>query len=278
MNPREESSPDELRRVRAGHIELAVVDRGRGMPLVLVHGFPLDHTMWEPQIARFSAGYRVIAPDLRGFGHSPATDAPVSMETMADDVAALLDALEVRQPVVLCGLSMGGYVAFQFARKYGQRLRGLVLCNTRAAADSAEAVAQRRRMAEHVLASGTEYLTEIMLPKVFAEATFRDNPAVIDHQRRAMARAPVAGIVAALDGLARRPDVHDLLPSIRVPTLVVAGQLDAISPPEEMRAFAGKIPGAKFVVLPGCAHMTPLESPQAFNAELARFLEALPPV
>src|SRR5262245_10100046 len=118
--------------IRCGEVELALVDRGRGRPLVLLHGFPLDHSMWNAQIEHFSTKFRVIVPDLRGFGASQVVPGASSMEQMADDVSAMLAALAVREPIVLVGLSMGGYVAFQFWRKYGQQLKGLVLCDTRA--------------------------------------------------------------------------------------------------------------------------------------------------
>ena len=115
-------------------IRLATVDQGRGPPVLLIHGFPLDHSMWDGQIETISSRYRVLAPDLRGFGQSGVTDASVSMEQHADDLAALMDALGIADPIVLCGLSMGGYIAFEFWRKYSPRLRALVLCDTRSCA------------------------------------------------------------------------------------------------------------------------------------------------
>jgi pimeloyl-ACP methyl ester carboxylesterase len=266
--------------VRAGQIDLAVTQAGQGTPLVLVHGFPLDHTMWQPQITEFSEHFRVIAPDLRGFGASawpvrPAAEAArheVSMELMADDVAHVLDALGVHEPVVLCGLSMGGYVAFQFLRKYGSQVRALVLCDTRSVADTATVAAARLETAKHVLAAGTESLAESMLPKLFAAASFGAYPAMIEATRQMIYRASRQGVAAALGGLASRPDASGMLGEIRVPTLVMVGRHDAISSPEEMQIMAASIPGAQFVVLPEAGHMSPLESPAAFNQSLAEFL------
>ena len=154
-------------------MRLNVFERGTGPALLFVHGFPLDHTMWRAQLDHFAADFHVIAPDLRGFGaSSPGPDVgSVSMEQFADDCARLLDALGVQTEVTFCGLSMGGYVAWQFARKYPQRLARLVLCDTRAAADTPAAAETRFKMAEHVLAAGTEIVARAMLPKMFAPAT-----------------------------------------------------------------------------------------------------------
>ena len=159
--------------------ELVYIDRGAGQPVLLVHGFPLDHTMWNAQIDTLSERVRVIAPDLRGFGDSPLgaadPDRGISMERYADDLAELLDALNpaINQPIILVGFSMGGYVAWQFVRKYPARLRALVQCDTRAIADSEEARAGRLKMAENVAEWGAGRVAEMMGPKLFAPGTFR---------------------------------------------------------------------------------------------------------
>jgi 3-oxoadipate enol-lactonase len=253
-------------------VRLSVAHGGQGMPVVLVHGFPLSHTMWDQQLSRWIARWRVVAPDLRGFGDSQVTAGTVTMEQMADDLAALLDAMKLREPVVLCGLSMGGYVAFQFWRKYAARLRALVLCDTRAVADTPEAVAGRHKMVELVLKSGTGPVAEAMLPKLFAAATLQERPEAVASQRRAMLAAAPEGVAAALRGMAARPDVRAWLPEIALPTLVVVGQHDAISTVDEMRQMAAAIPGAQFAVLAAAGHMTPVEAPEAFNAVVEEFL------
>lgn len=260
------------RLVQAGGCRFQVFDRGQGPPLLFVHGFPLDHTMWSGQLEHFAATHRVIAPDLRGFGRSDATPGLVTMEQMADDCAALLDALGVAGPVTYCGLSMGGYVGWQFVRKYAPRLRGLVLCDTRAVPDSPEAADNRRKLAAHVLAHGTEAVASAMLPKLFAPATVETHPELVEATRRVILAAQPAGVAAAQEGMAARPDARPLLASIRVPTLVVVGEADAISPPQEMRELAGAIAGSRFVALAGAGHMAPLEQPERFNAALAEFL------
>ena len=259
--------------VRAGQVELHVVEYGRGMPIVLVHGFPLDHSMWNAQIAALGQQSRAIAPDLRGFGASEVTPGTVTMEQMADDVAALLDALDVQEPVVLVGLSMGGYVAFQFRRRHAQRLRALVLCDTRAVADTPEAVAGRLKMVEQVLSVGTQPVAEAMLPKLFGPQTLANDQETVEAARSTILATSAEGVAAALRGMAARPDVTADLPQIAVPTLVIVGQDDAISTVDEMRGIAKAVSEAEFVVIPRSGHMTPLESPLAFNEAIEQFLK-----
>jgi len=242
------------------------------MPLVLVHGFPLDHSMWHTQIELLSSSFLVIAPDLRGFGGSPAVAGTATMEQMADDLAALLDALDVDEPVVLCGLSMGGYVGFQFWRKHRARLRALVLCDTRAVADTSEAAAGRLKLAETVLRDGTGPLADAMIPKLFAPATIERETEMVESQRQVILAASREGVAAALRGMAARPSAVDYLPQIALPTLVVVGSDDVISTPDEMRGIAAAIPGSDVVVIPHSGHMTPLENPAAFNVAIERFL------
>ena len=253
--------------------EFAVFDEGDGPPLLFVHGFPLDHAMWRDQLAEFAAEYRVIAPDLRGFGSSEVGDVAVTMEQFADDLAAALDALGVTEPVTLIGLSMGGYVAWQFLRKYRRRLRAMVLCDTRAAADSPDAAENRLKVAETVLADGTEALARAMVPKLFGKQTIRARPAVVDAVRNVILQANPQGVAAAQRAMAARPDATSMLGAIDVPTLVVVGEDDVISPLEEMRRIAEAIPGSRLVVIPDAGHMSPLENPAAFNAALREFLQ-----
>lgn len=258
--------------VRCGNIELNVVERGRGTPIVLAHGFPLDHSMWNAQIDHLATRYRVIAPDLRGFGRSQVVPGVASMEQMADDLAAMLDTLGIADRVVFCGLSMGGYVAFQFWRKYRQRLRALVLCDTRSVADTADGAAGRRKTAEQVLKSGTQGLADGMMPKLFAESTVRDQPQLVASVRGVIERTSPQGVAAALEGLATRPDVTGELAKIDLPTLLAVGEHDAISSADEMSTLAKGIPNAEFRIIPWAGHMAPLENPTAFHEALDPFL------
>lgn len=261
--------------------ELAYIDRGSGVPVLLVHGFPLDHTMWGSQIEALSRDARVLAPDLRGFGQSPLgpldSTGGISMERYADDLAEFLDVLPIGadQPVIFAGLSMGGYIAWQFVRKYASRLRGLVLLDTRSLADTDEARAGRIKMAENVADWGSGRVAEMMGPKLVAPAAYKSNSKVVTDLRRVVTATSPAAIAAAQRGLAARPDMASFLPKISVPTLIIVGIEDAISPPAEMQAIAAAIPGAEYVVIPNSGHMTTMENPAAVNAVLSRFIAGL---
>jgi 3-oxoadipate enol-lactonase len=261
--------------IRLGNEEFHVLDRGTGRPVVLIHGFPLDHTMWRGQLDALSREGRLLAPDLRGFGRSVVTAGTVTMEQMADDLAAILSAAGVTEPVVFCGLSMGGYVAWQFWRRHRDRLAALILCDTRAAADTAEAAAGRLKTAEKVEREGAQVVADAMLPKLFAARAATEQPQVVEATRQTMLATPPAGIAAALRGMAQRPDMTAELPRIDVPALVVVGAEDVISPLQEMHTMADAMPRARFVEVPGAGHMAPLEAPQAVNAAMSDFLRAL---
>jgi 3-oxoadipate enol-lactonase len=268
-----------MKRVSLSRGELAYIDRGQGAPILLVHGFPLDHTMWDLQIEALSKSARIIAPDLRGFGQSPLGEIDpqrgITMEDFADELAELLDALKIREPITFAGLSMGGYIAWQFVRKYANRLRALVLCDTRAIADSEEARLGRLKMAENVANWGSGRVAEMMEPKLFSAYPLDTRLKAVTDTRSVISRTPPATIAAAQRGLAARPDVTANLSAIRVPTLVLVGELDAISPPAEMQSIADTIPNAEFVVIPKAGHMTTIEKPAAVNEAIAEFLAGL---
>ena len=267
-----------LRKRRAGDVELAVHDQGAGPPILFVHGFPLDHSMWRGQLAAESplaTRFRLIAPDLRGFGASSVTPGTVGMQQMADDLAALLDTLDIDEPVVFVGLSMGGYVAWRFWERHARRVRALVLCDTRSAPDTPEAARGRQQLAARVLAEGTAPVATAMLPKLFAEETATRQPAIVSAMEEVVRRTAPEGVAAALRGMAERPDATPLLATIRVPTLVLVGEHDAISPPAEMRKIADGIAGAQYVEVPDAGHMAPLENAAAVNAAIANFCDSL---
>ena len=265
-----------MKRVDVGDFSLAVLDQGSGPTLLFLHGFPLDGSMWNAQREAFSDRYRVVVPDLRGFGASDATDGLATMEQLADDVARLLDALGIATPVILAGLSMGGYVAWQFWRRHPERLRALLLCNTRALADAPEIARGRLQTAEAVLAQGPQIMAEPMLRRLFAPETWQAMPERVEAMRRIIHHASPRGVAAALRGMAERPDVTDWLPEISVPTLLVGGEHDGISPPAEMREIAARMPHAEYREVPAAGHMAPYERPEAFNAIVAPWFEQLP--
>ncbi len=257
----------------ASGMRFYVQDAGHGSPLLLVHGFPLDHSMWSPQVEAFSDTQRVVVPDLRGFGRSDATVGTVTMAQFADDLAAILDELGILEPVALCGLSMGGYVAWQFHRRHPQRLRSLILCDTRAAADTPEGRRVRLVTADRVLIDGPGFLAESMPEKLFAEQTRKQHPELIAATQRVIESTAAMGIAAASRGMAERPDVTGELSDIDVPTLVIVGEHDPISPPAEMRTIADRIRNAEYVEITGAGHMSTLEAPETVNAAIKRFLQ-----
>ena len=253
-------------------LQLGVEDRGSGPVLLLVHGFPLDHTMWAGQIADLAESARVIAPDLRGFGESDVTHGQVTMDRFADDLAALLDALAIREPVTLCGLSMGGYIAFSFWRRHRERLARLILSDTRAPADTDEARQNRLTMADKVLDVGSAVVVRTMLPGLVAPETPEKQPAVVEQLEEMIGRASPHAIAAGQRGMAAREDSSQILSRIEVPVLVICGEHDTISPPSEMRDLARAIPNSHYVEIPAAGHMSPLEDPAAFNAAVRDFL------
>lgn len=258
--------------ISIGEVRLNYVERGQGQTLLLVHGYPLDHSMWDGQLDGLADICRVIAPDLRGFGASDVTAGTVAMRQMADDLAKLLDALQILEPIVFCGLSMGGYVGWQFALHHRQRLAKLIQCDTRAFADSAEASAGRLTTAKRVLAEGTAVAAEALVTKLFAPETIQSQPAIVEATRQVMLGTQPHGIAAALVGMALRPDVTAELAKIDVPTLLICGQHDAISPPAEMQGIAKALPQGKYVEIHGAGHMAPLEQPAAVNQAMREFL------
>lgn len=240
--------------------------------MLLVHGFPLDHSMWEGQWEFLAKDHDVIVPDLRGFGQSAPTDDPVSMERYADELAGLLDALDLGQPVIFAGLSMGGYVAWQFFRRHRSRLRALILCDTRAVADSEEGAKGRLEQAERVLREGMDPVVRSMLPRLVGPNV---SSSIKDKLERMMRGTSPRGAAAALRAMAVRPDVRPMLSAIDVPTLVLVGEHDAISTPDEMREIADAIPGSRFVVVPDAGHMAPMESQGPTTSAIAFFLASL---
>ena len=261
--------------------EMYYEDQGQGPAVLFVHGFPLDHTLWTQQIEALSDDYRVIAVDLRGHGQSEATPGPYSMATLADDLHGLLQALEVER-ATLAALSMGGYVLMAFWRAYPQSVRALVLTDTRAGADTPEGRQKREETVRQVRAEGTEDVVEGMLPRLLSRTTMRDKPEVVAHTREMMARASVEGVIGALQGMAARPDSTPTLKTISVPTLIVVGEQDVITPPDTAQAMqdailtGGRTTQVKLVQVPDVGHMAPIEAPETYNQLLRGFLGDLP--
>jgi pimeloyl-ACP methyl ester carboxylesterase len=249
---------------------------GVGEAVVFIHGFPLNSAMWGPQLAGLPSGWRGIAPDLRGFGASPLGDPVLStMEQYARDVANLLDQLHIERAVI-CGLSMGGYVAFELWRLFRERVRGLVLCDTRADADSPKARIARNRTAERVLVDGTQVVEDGLLPKLVSPLTTRRQPGTVSLVRAMIQETAPETIAAALRAMAARPDSDALLRTIDAPALVIWGADDAITGRGQVEMLARGIRGARLESIEGAGPLPNLEQPASFNQMLAHFLPGLP--
>lgn len=267
------TAPSSIHHVALGDTRLAVHTAGSGLPVLLLHGFPLDHAMWAGQ-EPLAEHLRLVVPDQRGFGAS-AGPGPASMEQLADDAAALLAALHCG-PAVVCGLSMGGYVAQHLAVRHPDRTAALVLVDTRLEADTPEARAARVDLAAKVGRLGQRIVADAMVPRLLAssaEARAAAGRADLEAAlHEAILRQPVATIQAALAALGARPDMTAALGQVRVPTLLVVGAEDAITPPACMEAAVEVMPHARLLVVPRAGHMTPLEAPGVFNRAVFEFL------
>lgn len=259
----------------SGEITIGYDDEGSGDALVLVHGHPFNRSMWRPQAERFSrSGWRVIAPDLRGYGQTTVVPGEVTLDVFARDLAALLDALGVGQ-IVLGGLSMGGQIVLEFYRQFGDRVRALVLADTAATPDSDDAKQWRRDTAERLLRQGMSSYAEEVLPKMVTPANIGSQPAVADHVLAMMRGTAPIGAAAALRGRARRPDYTPVCAGISVPTLVVVGGEDEFTPLSDARHLRDHIPAARLAVVDGAGHMPNLEREAEFNAVVQKFLDSL---
>ncbi|HEY0100493.1 MAG TPA: alpha/beta fold hydrolase [Pyrinomonadaceae bacterium] len=259
-------------------IELAYEASGAGLPVVLLHGFPFNRTLWREQVEALRERYTVVTVDLRGHGETHAThdDSPATMEVMAEDVAALLDELRLAR-VVLGGLSMGGYVALAFYRLFPERVRALVLADTRPQADTDEARLGREETAARALSQGMQSIADAMLPKLFAPATQTERPEIVARVRDMILQTDPRGAAAALHGMALRADQRELLREIDCPVLVVVGRLDAVTPLADSASMSREIPGARLEVIEEAGHVSNLERPAGFNRALVDFLDALEP-
>ena len=255
---------------------LAYTDHGMGLPVIFLHAFPLNRNMWDGEIAALLSEqrYRLVSLDWRGFGESEIPNEISTMDLFADDVAGLMDQLGIEQ-AVLCGLSMGGYAAFAFLRKYPQRLSALILADTKPQADTSEAQANRENVAQLAEAQGTGAIADLQLPRLLSDYTRQHHPEVEIRVRQMIEAATPQGIAAASRGMARRLDSTDLLASIACPTLVIAGEQDILTPPDIAQDYAARIPGAQYVVIPQAGHLSNLEQPDMFVNTVSTFLASV---
>lgn len=269
--------------LQLGSRTLAYLDNdpdAAGKPvLVLVHAFPLGSQMWEPQFRGAFHGWRILAPDLRGFGGSTderAEGVDPTIDDYAEDVAGLIREV-AGGPVVLAGLSMGGYTAFAVMRRAPGLVRALILADTRAGADSLEGRAARKALLTVLEHEGPQGVARDMMPKLLGASTREHNPGAEETVRLLIKRQSPAAIRDAILRMMERPDSTPLLPSIAVPTLVIVGEEDTLTPPADSEALVAALPHATLVTIAGAGHLSNLEQGQAFEASIDDFLAALPP-
>jgi pimeloyl-ACP methyl ester carboxylesterase len=256
-------------------ITLAYDDHGSGHPLLLIHGFPLCRRMWHPQIQSLtSAGFRVITPDLRGFGETEAPEGPYSMGLFADDLVEFLDYLGIETAVV-GGMSMGGYVLFNLLERYPARIRGACFITTRANADDEAAKERRLALARDVMKFGPQVVAGVFESLLFAEESLSERPKLVAEVFRWMTANDCRGIAGGLLAMRERKDYTQLLTGFSVPALAIGAEGDKAAPPANARAIAAGIPGCRLAIIPQAGHMANLENPGAFNAAMLEFLRSL---
>jgi 3-oxoadipate enol-lactonase len=249
---------------------IAYDDIGHGEPVVFLHAFPLNRTMWAPQTSALAAEWRCLTIDTRGFGESPGS-APFTMDRYADDIVAILDHAGIDRATVV-GLSMGGYVAFALWRRAAERVRALVLADTRATADSPETIERRRELIAVARSEGVRAVADRQLIGLLGKTTRARRPEVEATARTIAESATVDGIVGALEAMIARPDSTATLGTISVPTLFIAGEEDVITPPKDARAMHDAVLGSRLEMLARAGHLSNLEAPAAFTAVVSEFL------
>lgn len=252
---------------------LAYEKEGQGPPVVLIHGFPLNRTMWRPQIEALRDRFTVVAPDLRGFGEAAGPVNDLTMDAYAGDVLDLLDSLGMDR-VALAGFSMGGYVAFRVIAKAAGRIRSLIIAGSRAGPDSEEARQGRHKAIERIRTEGPDGFLEEFSARLVGTTTKAARPAVLDAVRRIVGKPPASSLAAALAAMAARPDSRPLLATIAAPTLVIVGDEDTVMPPDAGKEIATGVQTGRLVTIPQAGHVSNLEAPEAFNKALREFLLA----
>lgn len=250
---------------------LAYQSEGNGTPVVLLHAFPLSSSMWERERKEIGRYAHVLTPDLPGFGASPRQKVP-SISGMAESVGTLLDGLKIREPVVIGGLSMGGYVTFEFLRRFPERVRGLMLFSTRATPDTAEECAKRFRTIDDIQKMGFQAFAEKVHKKLLGRTSFESRPELVDKVMAMILAGKPGGAKDALAAMAERRDFSDLLSSIRCASLIAAGEEDEVIAPSEAQTMHQKIHASEFHKVPKAGHLVNLECPDTFGALVENFL------
>ncbi len=253
---------------------LAIYESGKGnqQSIIFVHGFPYDHTMWDNQVDFLKDEFHCVTYDIRGLGKSEAGDGQFTMEMFVDDLFDIIDKLELKHPL-LCGLSMGGYISLRAVERDQFKFSGLILCDTKSEADNTEAKLKRASGIKTINNEGLEKFIEATVPATFAKETIEKNKDIFDRTfERAKKENPV-GVKGSLLAMLSRTDTTPYLENIKIPTLVISGTVDALTPPEVMRKMAEKISNSEFAVAPRAGHMAPLENPGFVNDMIKGFLK-----
>lgn len=265
---------EELMQATINGITLAYSDSGAGLPIVFLHAFPLNRTMWAQQESALSSQFRIIAIDLRGHGESDAPLWRYTLDQAAEDVRALLDHLAIQQ-ALFAGLSMGGYILLAFYRKYADRVKGMVLADTKAQADTAEGKEGRFQMAQLAYKHGPSAIADLMLPKLLSPAAIQSKPEIVQRVRTMIEGNQMSGIVGDLMAMAERPNSMPFLKEITCPTQIIVGDLDQATPPADATLMAEQIPHARLAIIPNAAHLSNIEQPEEFSRTIAAFAKAL---
>jgi len=261
-----------MERVRSGDAEIVYEIQGNGPPVVLLHPFPSHHEFWNPIAPALNSRYRLITPDLRGHGDSEIGEGPALMSKHAHDVARVMDTAGVgKAAFIVC--SIGGYISFEFWRRFRERVSALVLCDSRPQADTAEGRANRLKAAADVLEQGTEQFIESMAPKLMGRTTVGTRPDLVDGARRMMKKMSPQDISLVLRGMAERPDSVGDLKTINVPTLIVMGEEDVLSTGPDGDLMRQNIAGSQLKVIPKAGHYAPWEQPAMVGKILRQFLD-----
>ena len=260
--------------VRSGDVDIHFEVTGEGPDVVLLHPFPSNRRFWKPLISPLDSHYRLIMPDLRGLGESASAEQVVTMQAHSEDLLRVCDELKIGKAVFV-GCSIGGYILFEAWRRFRERFRALVLCDTKAEADDEQARGTRLRAAEDVLLRGPDLFIANALPKLIGESTQRNRPDIYAAARATTAQSSAQGIAAVQRGMAARPDSTRTATEIDVPTLVVVGEEDTATPPSVMQNLASKIRNSEFRMIPRAGHYSPFEQSEEFGRVLRQFLDGL---
>ncbi len=264
-------------KIRINGISLNYQERGmpQGLPIIFIHGFPFSNTMWSPQMMALPQEYRAVSFDIRGHGESEVGDGQYSIELFTDDLISLMDHLAIKRSV-LCGLSMGGYIALRTVERHPERVHALVLCDTRSEPDSNEGKVKRTTQIKAVKSQGSKPFAESFVKAVFAQDTLGKKPQLVSPIRSVIESTSPLSLSGTLLALAARTDTTPALASISVPTLIMTGEHDSITPPSAAQAMHSHIKGSEIHIVPGAAHMSNLENTPFFNEKLLSFLKKIP--